>query len=75
MIWYFYEYRDSSLVIVLSKDIFDYEFDSDDEWEEPADGEDIDHSDGVCSFIYFLTRIHWHPFTSGADTNIGAPTL
>lgn len=29
------------------QDLFDYEFDSDDEWEEPADGEDIDNSEGV----------------------------
>lgn len=33
----------------------DYEFDSDDEWEdEPDDAEEIENSDGVCNCSFHL---------------------
>ena len=34
-----------------SQDLLDYEYDSDDDWEEPVEGEDIANSDGVSNKI------------------------
>lgn len=40
----------------LAQDIFDYEIDSDDEWEDPGEGEDIVNSEGVSDDV--MHKVH-----------------